>query len=1443
MVDRSKGQELTQTFLLEPILTPSGVVDYAEEHTTVSLLASEHLTDHFTDQAPDPLENTELEQIWQVEHAEPLLDGISEPLADPALPTIDLSSSEQWQELSFIDPLDNASDIPEVDTLNLTSDNTLEEAPSLELSPPNKPTAIDDLSTFEPSPDLISPRYTFESGVFTVGESGQVGVDFLFDGGKYQGELAIFSLDGMDQFEPGSTEFIQEAARRALSSSELGHIIISDRAEGARFSAELGEQNWNSGDYLGVKSFSMHPDDEFAVMLMPNGSVQHLLTNPTAGGSRTPLFSLGTANPEDKFHLGQIVDLTGDGNTFVMEDLRMDQGSDRDYNDLIFQVRGATGKAASIDEYIAPKKDWRTSDMGQALIEYAKPYITPDSPIDLVLLDIEEPVPSSSTADPNRLSIDDSNSESTIDFDFVFPEAQSPEVDAVAPDTSLSSSTNILPMNSAELNIPDAILTPAIATDSWEFPREDQPLIGIIDTGFNANNPDIDYSKILLGRDHVGRDANPLLRTGEGDEHGTHVLGIIAATQDNTFGIDGINDDAPLWVGRAVGSGQWADSLVEFVDAAKESGQPNAVVNLSLDLTQFNPDDSETTRYEFTPAERAAIEYARQHNVLIVAAAGNDGGVMSVLGQASQEFDNIITVGAAERINGEVARSKAFDRAAYSSYGNGLDIMAPGGIVENPELSTTGDGVGAPAGTSVASPKVTGAASQVWAANPGLSYRQVIEILKNTATDLKTPGWDGETGAGLLNIAAAVHLAKATRPEEYDVPAMLIPETWSGEGKVMPWERAVGYNTDKVLSVVPSHLKQYAQQSIPKILAAAETAGVADRGQVAYILATAEHESNLGRWMAEIWGPTLAQKNYDNILGNYLPGDGYRYRGRGYVQITGRSNYQKWSQRLGIDLIGNPDLASNPDIAAKILVQGMRDGAFTGVGLGKYISGNSRDFYNARRIVNGIDRASDIAQIAERYYEVLSQSNGINITPSLLLPSWQMSSSAKGVGQVAVGQNADGRLEAFVIGSDNKVYQAWQTTPNGNWSNWQQLSAGIAKTITVGRNQDGRLEVFAIGTDNKVYQAWQTTPNGNWSNWQLLLESGSVSDLTVSQNQDGRLEVFAMGLSGRLQQAWQSQPNSGWVGWYSRDLLSPTTSSVTIGSYTVSGNFYSVFKNYQGTLGNPVSGATNHSSGVTYQLFQNGSIVSSRHGTFPLYGAIRQTYLKNNGLNGWLGTPTSSEVSQGNGVIKQTFEGGYIIWNGRMAIAYRTGSGTPSQPAPNPQPTNPIPSQLGNGQRIIDAVNRVNPDQWFYRPRDITGDGNNETFCNWFAADVFELLGVRLPINGTQLMTKPHPLYGRQDHSKPISAEGLYSFFNRGGGSYGDRWWGKWQRVSAADATTLANQGKAVVASYIGHIAVVIPGGSATNVRIAQAGARNSRDMSVSEGFGLQTPLYFVYEG
>mgnify|MGYP003342746291 CR=1 FL=1 len=103
-------------------------------------------------------------------------------------------------------------------------------------------------------------------------------------------------------------------------------------------------------------------------------------------------------------------------------------------------------------------------------------------------------------------------------------------------------------------------------------------------------------------------------------------------------------------------------------------------------------------------------------------------------------------------------------------------------------------------------------------------------------------------------------------------------------------------------------------------------------------------------------------------LGNVRPGDGCRYKGRGFVQITGRLNYSTWSQRSGLDLVANPELAARPDVATTILVEGMRDGSFTGLKLDDFIGD---DFVAARRIINGQDRDQHIAAIAEGYLTAL----------------------------------------------------------------------------------------------------------------------------------------------------------------------------------------------------------------------------------------------------------------------------------------------------------------------------------------------------------------------------------------------------------------------------------------------------------------------------------------
>lgn len=102
-------------------------------------------------------------------------------------------------------------------------------------------------------------------------------------------------------------------------------------------------------------------------------------------------------------------------------------------------------------------------------------------------------------------------------------------------------------------------------------------------------------------------------------------------------------------------------------------------------------------------------------------------------------------------------------------------------------------------------------------------------------------------------------------------------------------------------------------------------------------------------------------------LGNTQPGDGYKFRGRGYVQITGRANYDRIGKLLNVDLVNTPDKALDPETAYLIAAQGMQCGWFTGRNLARFIpSDDQAQFQPARQIINGLDHAADIAAIATK---------------------------------------------------------------------------------------------------------------------------------------------------------------------------------------------------------------------------------------------------------------------------------------------------------------------------------------------------------------------------------------------------------------------------------------------------------------------------------------------
>jgi putative chitinase len=153
----------------------------------------------------------------------------------------------------------------------------------------------------------------------------------------------------------------------------------------------------------------------------------------------------------------------------------------------------------------------------------------------------------------------------------------------------------------------------------------------------------------------------------------------------------------------------------------------------------------------------------------------------------------------------------------------------------------------------------------------------------------------------------------------------------------------------------------------------------------AYALATAYHETASTMLpIKEYGGPTYFTRMYDVTgarpqtamkYGNTCAGDGPRYCGRGYVQLTWKNNYARAAKECGVDLVTYPDKAMEPAVAAKIMRQGMDEGWFTGKSFSSYLPikgpATRGQFTHARYIINGTDKASLIADHAMKFQTAL----------------------------------------------------------------------------------------------------------------------------------------------------------------------------------------------------------------------------------------------------------------------------------------------------------------------------------------------------------------------------------------------------------------------------------------------------------------------------------------
>jgi subtilisin family serine protease len=280
---------------------------------------------------------------------------------------------------------------------------------------------------------------------------------------------------------------------------------------------------------------------------------------------------------------------------------------------------------------------------------------------------------------------------------------------------------------------------PQFATNQWAYPQIHAPeawdittgktsiVLADVDTGVATDHPDLS-GKLVAGYDFVNDDANPYDDNG----HGTYTAGIMAAQSNNAVGVTGTCWGCrvmPVKILDKDGGGAISD-FARGIRWAVDHGA--RVLNISAGI-------------EYPPkAMGDAVRYANQHGVIVVASAGNtpDGA-----DRWPAAYDEVIAVTANDQ-NGAAAD--------FASYGDFLDLIAPGVNI----LSTVwhegrltyawGDG------TSAAAPFVSGAAGLLLSLNPDLTPLQVKDALQGGADDQGPPGWDAHYGWGRLNIARAL---------------------------------------------------------------------------------------------------------------------------------------------------------------------------------------------------------------------------------------------------------------------------------------------------------------------------------------------------------------------------------------------------------------------------------------------------------------------------------------------------------------------------------------------------------------------------------------------------------------------------------------------------------------------------------------------------------------
>ncbi|WP_028549243.1 S8 family peptidase [Paenibacillus sp. UNC451MF] len=284
---------------------------------------------------------------------------------------------------------------------------------------------------------------------------------------------------------------------------------------------------------------------------------------------------------------------------------------------------------------------------------------------------------------------------------------------------------------------------PLIDTESgWAISKGSEDIkVAIVDTGVDLNHPDL-KDQLIAGYNVVNNDAPPADDVG----HGTHVAGVVGAIVNNNLGVAGMswyNRIMPVKVLDQSGAGS-TYSVAQGIIWATDHGAK--VINMSLG------------NYADANFLHDAIRYAYDHDVVLIAASGNDNTATPGFPAA---YPEVFAVAATDANK---------NKASFSNYGDYIDVAAPGVSIAS---TYPHNQYAALSGTSMASPHVTALAALIRSVNPELKNTEVMQIMRDTAQDIGPKGKDSYFGSGLIDVVAALKKAQGGKNPQ----AMQHPQT------------------------------------------------------------------------------------------------------------------------------------------------------------------------------------------------------------------------------------------------------------------------------------------------------------------------------------------------------------------------------------------------------------------------------------------------------------------------------------------------------------------------------------------------------------------------------------------------------------------------------------------------------------------------------------------